>query len=456
MSIRTYIQPFFPDSLTFEMAKESGKIYTKALLNNKKGISISENKKIMAKYVKKSSNNTKYLQSQSAQASYESYFTALEGYFESLKSFKKNPKKFSGEPKPPRKSKFMFKITFKKTSIRRKGGELWLSAKKPNEPIKIKWAEHLPIPTWVIISYDRFEGWNISLVVNTLDKTADIVLDSSKLMSVDLGEVRVGTTFNSVNHEVKTYSGKDLRSLTRLRNKIDGRIKSKRSQYKKGSRRYKKIARVGRRIVKRIKNKQKNILHNYSSMIVKDCVANKIGSILIGDNSGTHVNTNLGKNNQKVQQGLDRRLAEYINYKFHRVGGTSYDVPEHYTSRTCPKCRNVNKASPKGRTFICDSDVCNYTYDRDGVGCIDIMIDNSRIANVSFDQEYWLDVVGGLTPPIGVKLKQVRSTKVNKVNKISVRTSRLSLDFEGNFLKKKITEPNGSVSPCGLEEPHVL
>ncbi|MEI7943044.1 MAG: transposase, partial [Candidatus Riflemargulisbacteria bacterium] len=398
MSIRTYRQPFFPDSLTFQMAKESGKIYTKALLNNKQGIKISDNKKIMPKYVK----NAKYLQSQSAQASYESYFIALESYFKSLKSFKKNPKKFSGEPKPPRKSKFLYKITFKKTSIRRKGGELWLSAKRPNEPIKIKWAENLPIPTWAIISYDKFEGWNINLVIETLDIINPITLDSSKAMSIDLGVKRVATTFNTVDSKVKTYNGKELMSLVRLRNIVDGRIKSKKSKYKKGSRKHRKIARAGRRIIKRIKNKQKNILHKYSSMIVKDCIAKNIGTIFIGDNSSTHNETNTGKENQKIQQNPEQQLAKYVEYKFKNVGGAALAVPEPYTSRDCPKCDNRKSASPKGRIYTCDIidiDMCNFTYDRDGVGSINIMKRNISSVNVSFNQR-WLDVVGGLTPPM--------------------------------------------------------
>ena len=443
MSIKTYRQPFFPDSLTFKMAKESGKIYTKALLNNKQNVKVSENKKLMQKYAK----NSRYLCAQSAQASYESYFTALESYFKSLKSFKKNPKKFSGEPKPPRKSKFMYKITFKKEAIRRKGGELWLSAKRPNDPIKIKWTEYLPIPTWVIISYDKFEGWDINLVIETPNKVNPIALDSSKAMSIDLGVKRVATTFNTVDNNVKTYNGKELMSLVRLRNKVDGRIKSKKSKYKKGSRKYKKIARIGRRIVKRIKNKQKDALHKYSLMIVKDCVAKNIGTIFIGDNASTHDETNTGKENQKIQQNPEQQLAKYVDYKFKNVGGTTKVVPENYTSRACPECDYHKSDSPKGRTYTCDNiDVCDFTYDRDGVGSINIMRRNVDSVNVSFNQN-WLNVVGGLTPPIGVKLKYFRNIN-------SIKTPRLS-----PAVKSRITTSSVSkevVSLRRLEELHEL
>ena len=85
-------------------------------------------------------------------------------------------------------------------------------------------------------------------------------------------------------------------------------------------------------------------------------------------------------------------------------------VPEKYTSRTCPKCGNVKNASPKGRIYSCNHGECDFAFDRDGVGAINIMK-----KNVSFGREYWLDVVGGLTPPIGVKYTPRLSLVKNKI-----------------------------------------
>ena len=435
MSIKTYKQPFNPgklNSLVFEMTKESGRIYTKALLQNKKGIGIKENKKIMSKLCK--TKNLEYLQTQSAQASYESYFSALEAYFQSLKEFKKNPKKFSGEPKSPRKSKFMYKIVFKKTSIRRKNNELWFSTKKPNPPIKIKWDKSLPMPQWAEISHDPLEGWKICLICDIPNKV--LALDKANGMSIDLGEKRTGTTFNGVNGTVKTYNGKILRSLTRLRNKIDGEVKSKKSKYKRGGRKYKSISKAKKRIVRRIKNQQNDILHKYSRAIVQGAIASNIGTILIGDNANTHTNTDLGKSNQKVQQSLEQKLAKFIEYKFSDVGGTVHTVPEHYTSRTCPSCGHIHDHSPSGRVFVCKS--CGFEYERDGVGSIGIMIKNHKEHNVSFDFQKWrLNVVGGLTPPIGVK------------------TTRLSPASKSRIIVSE-AKAKEQLAASGLEEPHEL
>jgi len=413
ISTYTYKQGFNPNChpMIFEMAKESGKIYTKALSLNRKRKNFKEINEIMQKYCK---NNCKYLHSQSAQASYQSFIICLKAYFKALKAYQKNPSKFSGKPMPPKRNKFLYKITFKKSAIRYKNNYLFLSLKRGLKPIKLKWNAELPIPVWVIINYDRFEGWCINYVMEK--KCKYLKLNPDNAMSIDLGVKRVATTFDSVTHDVITYNGKELMSLARLRNKVDGTIKSKKSKCKKGSRKFKKLKRSKRKIVKRIKNKENNILNKYSRQIVNDVTNKNIGTIVIGDNASTHKNTNLGKNNnQKITQGVEQKLCKQIQYKFERVGGATEVVPEPYTSRTCPRCGNIKLSSPNGRTYTCKK--CGFVYDRDGVGSINIMKNNINI-NVSFAQK-WADVVGGLTPPKGVKYSPGLSPNqhLNKVKK---------------------------------------
>ena len=448
MSVHAYKQPFKADTLTFELAKESGKIYSKAmLLNKKEHKSFKEITKIMEKYCKE---NRKYLHSQSAQASYQNFITNLKSFFEALKTFNKNPSGFSGKPRPPHKNKFMYKIIFKKSAIHCNNGYMLLSVKKPYEPIKIKWAKDLPIPLWVEISYNKYDGWNISFVME--EKCELLELDKNKVMTIDPGNKRTATTFNNVDSEVTTYNGKIIMSLVRLRNVVDGRIKTKQSKCKKRSRYYKILARVKRKIVKRIKNKENDILHKYSRKIVNDAVSKGIGKIVSGDNSSTHNKTDCGKQNQKIQQNPERKLIKLVEYKFARVGGQAEAGHEQYTSRTCPKCGYVKNTSPKGRTYSCSNPIkCDFAYDRDGVGAIGIMKKN--VSNVSFDHKEWLDVVGGLTPPIGVKYHK--------------KTPRLSLvSSNRNKIPNNCLASNGENSILGnfselvnlekLEEPHVL
>ena len=434
----SYKQQFYPDSLTFEMSKESGRIYTKAMnLNKKERKNFKQIEKEMQEYVKK---NSKYLQSQTAQASYQSFIINLKSYFKALKEFKKDPSKFSGEPKPPHKPKFLYKLTFKKSAIRYKNGELLLSTKKPHEPIRVKWANVLPIPLWVIINYDRFEGWSINFIMEKECK--ELILDQNKVMSIDLGVKRIATTFDGKS--TITYSGKEIMSLVRLRNKVDAETKNRISRYKKKSREYNKLQRAKRKVIRRIKNKEKDILHKYSRQIVNNAIENKISEIVIGNNSSTHNHTDTGKENQKLQQNPEQKLRKFVQYKFKSVGGTSKDVPEEYTSRTCPQCNNVKNSSPKGRTYSCNNIECNFAFDRDGVGAINIYHRNVSFDHFDrFDHLKWLDVVGGLTPPIGVKYH--RNT-----------TPRLSLILVKNKMIDSVTQVKESIGPFGLEEPHEL
>ena len=118
-------------------------------------------------------------------------------------------------------------------------------------------------------------------------------------------------------------------------------------------------------------------------------------------------------------------------YNISSVSGTTEIVPEPYTSRTCPKCKTVKESSPKGRTFTCTH--CNFTFDRDVVGAINIYK-----KNVSFNQK-WLDVVGGLPPPIGIKY-----------------IPRLSLAIRNNSGITESKDEVGLLNKCSLEEPHLL
>ena len=426
ISTYTYKQPFYPDSLTFELAKESGAIYTKALnLNKKDHKDFKQIVTEMSQFVKGST----FLHSQSAQAAYESFIINLKSYFKALKEYKKNPKKFSGQPKPPHRNKFLYKITFKKSAIRYLNGEIWLSVKKPHPPIKLKWNINLGMPIWAIINYNHLEGWSINFVLEKEVQT--LSLDSTKTMSIDLGVKRIATTFDGTN--TITYSGKKVMSFNHLRNKLTAKVQSKKAALEKKSRKWQKIQRANRRIVRRIKNQEKDILHKYSRMIVHNAIQNNVGKIVIGDNASTHNKTNTGKENQKIQQNPEQQLRKYVEYKFNSVGGTTTVVPEQYTSRTCPGCNNVKSHSVKGRTYCCKK--CGFVFDRDGVGAVNIYKEN-----VSFDHPRWLDVVGGLTPPIGVK-----------------HTPRLSLVPQRNGITNSVSQNLLDYACCdSLEEPHVL
>lgn len=386
--IRTYSQPIKATDLIFETSKESSQIYNQAIELHKRGVNFKDiGKTIDAEF------DNKFLLAQSRQASYQQYSKDFKSYLEALKSYKSCPDKFSGQPKPPHKIKFIRSIYFKEEAIKYIDGNLFLSLKKPNDPIIVRWTKDLPIPQFASITFDKYKGWELHLIVE-IEQSNEVVEKNDKVMSIDLGVKRVATTFDGTN--TITYSGKELMSLNNLRNKLTAKTQAKYANAKKDSRRRKYLKRCLRKNIFKIKNKEKDILHKYSRMIVEDAISNNIGTIVIGDCSNTHNKTNCGKNNQRIQQNPEQKLAKYIDYKFQSTGRLVKVISERRTSKTCPECDHVHKNSPKGRIFTCKS--CGFTYDRDGVGSVNIY----RL-EVSLSHDEWLNVVGRLTRPLGIK-----------------------------------------------------
>lgn len=398
----TYIQKYY-DSRLFELAKESGNIYSKALVFfhkvlRKKNIWLSS--KAIAKYIEETVER-KQLHSQSYQASYQKLFDNIKAFNKSKKEYIKNPNKFLNKPKLTRKRKFFQPIQFKKSAIHFKDGFILLSLAKGLAPLKIKWNEKLNVPNFISINWNSIKKyWQVNLVIEQESKVLN--LDIKKTMAIDLGIKRIATTYDS--KKSITYSGKKIKSLIIGRNKINSKSQSKLSRLKKGSRKYKKIKISNKKVNLRIDNKIKDILHKTSRTIVNEAIKDNIGKIVIGDCSGIHNNTNCGKvNNQQIQQNPEQRLRKYIEYKFKNIGGIIEIVPENYTSQTCPNCQSRHK--PQNRVYKCPT--CNFKDDRDIVGA-------KNIYKVSFglDIKSKLDVIGFLTKPIGWKYKTNRNCKI--------------------------------------------
>ena len=363
MSKVTYVQQYYEPRL-FELAKESGNVYSKALvffhkILRKKKIWLSP--KAIARYIE-GTVERKLLHSQSFQACYQKLFDNIKSFSKAKKEWSKNPSKFLGQPKLTRKRKFFQPIQFKQSAIRYKEGNIILSLAKGIEPLKIKWNENLSIPIFVSINWNSIKRyWQLNLVI---EKENNILnLDINKTMAIDLGIKRIATTYDSKKSVI--YSGKKVKSLIIGRNKINSTSQVKLSKLKKGSKQYKKVRFANRKVNLRIDNKIKDILHKTSRTIVNQSIKNNIGKIAIGDCASIHNNTNCGKiNNQQIQQNPEQKLLKYIEYKFNNIGGTIEIVPENYTSQTCPNCQSRHK--PKNRVYKCPT--CKFKDDRDIVG----------------------------------------------------------------------------------------
>lgn len=383
---RTYSWNLY-DPRFFELAKEAGNVYSASLeefwkVYNETGVWLS--KFDLQKHMK-GKIERKLLHS-------DSFLGAMQQVHANLASWKE-ARKVNKEAKPPTKIKFLQAILFKKSQIRYKDGCLKITLGTDKEFLSVKWNSEIPIPIYGSVTYSKTRGWKINLIIE-IDQE-EIKLNDKKFLSIDLGVKRTATLFDGKN--VITLSGKKILELIHYRNKKNAYTQSKLSYKKKDSNNYKKIKRAQRKCVDRLLNKQKDILHKYSKFVIDYSSQNKIGNIIIGDNSSTHDSPNLGKNNnQKISQNPEQKLKNYIKYKFESISGQVKIVPEPYTSQSCPCCKQRYK--PKNRTYKCSK--CGFVYDRDGVGAINIYNEN-----ISSGLMIKIERIRSLTEPIGIRFR---------------------------------------------------
>lgn len=387
---RTYSIKLYDDRF-FNLCKESGLVYSTALnLFHKK---LKEEKIWLSKFdLQKEMKNV----TQRTNLHSDSYLAAMQQVHANLASWKE-AKKVRPDAKIPHKSKFLQPIFFKQSQIKYREGKLCLTLDAHRNYLKINWNKTIPIPVYGSVSYNKFRGWKLNLVIEFEQK--EVSLNEKKIMSIDLGVKRTATCFDG--ERVITLSGKKLRGLVHYRNKISAETQTKLSKKEKGSKRYKKIQRAKRKKVDRLLNMQADILHKQVNFIVDYAINKKIGKIVIGDCSSIHNKTNLGKvNNQQVQQNPEQKLKRYIEEKFSGISGQVEIIPEAYTTKTCPCCGKLNH--PKNRRYSCMNKECNYQFDRDGVGSINIYQKASSIEHGR---------IRSLAEPFGVKFHDHLSWK---------------------------------------------
>jgi IS605 OrfB family transposase len=112
----------------------------------------------------------------------------------------------------------------------------------------------------------------------------------------------------------------------------------------------------------KIKNRRKDELHKFSSMLTKE-----YGAIFIGNVSSSKLIAN-----QMAKSTLDAgwaSLKNMLEYKSDYAGVIFKDVNEAYTTQTCSCCKGISCNSPKGRAglrireWICPN--CGSINDRD-------------------------------------------------------------------------------------------
>ena len=199
---------------------------------------------------------------------------------------------------------------------------------------------------------------------------------------LDLGEIHAITACAENGNSV-IITGRKLRSIHRLRNKLMKKIQKAQSKCKKHSRRWKKLQRKKRYILSKSRHQVENKTHEITKNFVDWCVKNEIKHVFCGNPEGVQRNTsgrkkkNRVKNKKKIRkkkvsQKLSNwnfgKVMKFLEYKLNAKGIEFEKINEAYTSQTCPNCGQRHKTS--NRNYHCS---CGYKAHRDVVGAHNIL-----------------------------------------------------------------------------------
>jgi len=183
---------------------------------------------------------------------------------------------------------------------------------------------------------------------------------------VDIGEIHPVAVCDEQGNGL-VVSGREVRSIKRLRNKSLGWFLKALSRCKKGSRRWRRLIHAKGRMKSTSDNRVRDLLHKATRKAIDYCVTNNISELVIGNPAGVEKDTKKRrrlsrKSRQKISQMEFGRIKHYLRYKALEAGIASCLTEERGTSSDCPVCGFTNH--PTGRTYRCGK--CGLTAHRDG------------------------------------------------------------------------------------------
>ncbi|MCI0349693.1 MAG: RNA-guided endonuclease TnpB family protein, partial [Acidobacteriales bacterium] len=182
--------------------------------------------------------------------------------------------------------------------------------------------------------------------------------------------------------EATVVSCRQLRAQSQHTAKNLASIQARQSRHQKGSRRWKRLQRRKHRFLAQQALRRRDLEHKISREAVEWAVERNVGKLFIGDVRDVADKTSKAEtaasgkpykgkvHNQRMSRWSHGKLRRYISYKAETAGiAVDDEVPEHYTSQTCPRCQNRYK--PKGRTYRCPA--CGFGSHRDVVGASNLL-----------------------------------------------------------------------------------
>ena len=216
----------------------------------------------------------------------------------------------------------------------------------------------------------------LCLAVKYKEPRTNTNITTNNIAAIDFGEIHSITSIDNNGNGV-IITGRKLRSIKRLQNKEQAKLRSKRDKLTKGSRQYKKYSRAIYKLKIKSDRQILDCVHKISKLYLDYCIENGISKVYYGDldsctrsTKERHVGKVVG---QKLNDWCYGLLALQLENKLSRYGIEMIKVSEAYSSQTCPNCGNKHK--PTGRNYECQG---GYKQHRDVVGAMNILNFNEK------------------------------------------------------------------------------
>ena len=215
----------------------------------------------------------------------------------------------------------------------------------------------------------------LCLAVKYKEPKTNTDIKSNNVAAIDLGEIHSITSIDN-NGNAIIITGRKIRSIKRLQNKEQAKLRSKRDKLTKGSRQYRKYSRAIYKLKVKTDKQILDCVHKISKLYLDYCIENGISKVYYGDLDSCTRNTKERANKlvgQKLNDWCYGLLMLQLENKLSRYGIELVKVSEAYSSQTCPHCGHRHK--PTGRNYECQ---CGYKQHRDVVGAMNILNFNEK------------------------------------------------------------------------------
>lgn len=171
-----------------------------------------------------------------------------------------------------------------------------------------------------------YDTYKICLVEELNDNTA-IELDATRILGIDLGIDNIVSTSNNCGLTPFVINGNGLKSYNQWYNKVLAELKSQLplNQYSSNKIQF---------LNKKHHNKTTDFYNKCVSYLVNYCIANNIGTIVVGKNTQWKTSSNIGKiNNQNFCFIAHSILINKLQLLANKFGITVVITEESYTSK---------------------------------------------------------------------------------------------------------------------------